>query len=162
MLRARAGSVLFILCLCCFHGCVRAFTSTWTPCADEAGAGSLAHEHFLDRLNGRRIVFVGDSLSRYQYLELAYYAVYGLCPDEHDPEYILSEASFNSDWTRFYHESSQLLTSNNSTFQTTETCFCSRSWLQPGSVNEQRVFQYSDVEVRTRAARGRTHAYVNN
>lgn len=92
-------------------------------------------------------------MSRYQYLELGYYAIYGLCPNQYAPEYVLSESSFGGDWSNFYFRSSQILTVHNETVQATETCFCARAFLQPGSVNEQRMFQYTDVEVRTRAAR---------
>ena len=34
------------------------------PCRSETGASSLAHEDALNRLAGRRIVFIGDSITR--------------------------------------------------------------------------------------------------
>jgi hypothetical protein len=36
----------------------------WVLCTEETGAGSARHELFLNRLNGRRIVFVGDCILR--------------------------------------------------------------------------------------------------
>lgn len=42
------------------------FDSLDRTCSDETGPGSLAHSHVLDRLNDKRVVFVGDSVTRYQ------------------------------------------------------------------------------------------------
>lgn len=37
----------------------------WMPCWAEQGTGSPRHEQVLDLLNGRKLAFVGDSLTRY-------------------------------------------------------------------------------------------------
>lgn len=37
---------------------------SWIPCADEAGVNSTRHEEVLNLLNGRKLAFVGDSLTR--------------------------------------------------------------------------------------------------
>lgn len=122
-------------------------------CSREAGTGSRSHERALDRLNGRRIVFVGDSVSRYQYLELAYFAIYGVCPDQKAaPEYILSaySAGFHEEtrWPSFYNSSTSQLNFKGDVRWSKETCFCARTDLAPGKVFENRAFEYQDSEVR--------------
>lgn len=118
-------------------------------CANEAGVGSHAHEQTLDRLNGRSVVLLGDSVTRYQYLELAYYIVYGYCPSRETlpGQYILSEQGWES-WDAFYKASSEQLTARTDKIVTSEHCFCSRAFLWPGRVHEARTFRYNDFEVR--------------
>jgi hypothetical protein len=121
-------------------------------CAWEAGRGSRSHERALNRLNGRGIVFVGDSVSRYQYLELAYYVTHGKCPDKLAPEYILSAyaAGFPeaTRWISFYNSSTSQLNFKGDVRWSKETCFCARMDLLPGQVVENRAFEYQDIEVR--------------
>lgn len=134
------------------NGCVadaRAAEVLRHGCAHEQGVGSRAHSNALDRLNGRKLVFVGDSISRYQYLELASYIVTGRCPAQNRTDYILSERSWQQ-WPAFHRGSSDQLNTRSDTFRATETCFCTRERLLPGEVNEQRSFLYSDIEVRVR------------
>lgn len=37
----------------------------WTLCSLEGGPGSIRHEEFVSRLDGRKVVFLGDCLLRY-------------------------------------------------------------------------------------------------
>jgi hypothetical protein len=41
-------------------------------CSGEDGVGSARHEQVLDLLNGRKLAFVGDSLTRYDSNTSAY------------------------------------------------------------------------------------------
>jgi hypothetical protein len=130
-------------------------------CDKETGSGSLAHEHVLDRLNGRKLILIGDSVSRYQYLELAFYVLFGKCPDKDSSNYILSERTYSTDlgtrdWAKFYAETSKQLNVKSTKFSSTETCFCARLSLSPGSVIEQRAFQYTDIQVRANTTPGCT------
>jgi hypothetical protein len=131
--------------------CDRAYANELVKhvCAHETGTGSRAHENTIDRLSGRHLVFIGDSVSRYQYLALAYYVVTGKCADPNSAEYILSELSFSGSWETFYKRTSEMLTIENQKFRTTETCFCSRLALRPGKLVENRSFQYTDMQVRS-------------
>jgi hypothetical protein len=115
-------------------------------CASEKGPHSIVHEHYLNRLDGKRIVFIGDSITRYQYLELAYYLTRGKCPDPQDEGYILSEAKHAS-WRQFYKASSSALNLDADNFNSRELCLCSRTDLAPGKVMEERTFTYTDVQV---------------
>jgi hypothetical protein len=90
-------------------------------CGEQTGMPSGLHE------NGKRIVFLEDSTARFQYLELAYYTVYGFCPDTLMPDrYVLDERGFKS-WQRFYNASSDILNVCNNNVSSTEICVCSRS-----------------------------------
>jgi hypothetical protein len=144
----RAVQVVFVVCTLLASG---AFANELIKhvCAHETGMGSRAHENAIDRLSDRYLVFIGDSLSRYQYLALAYYLVTGKCADPSSGEYILSERSFDRNWPRFYKRTSEILTTQNQKFRTTETCFCSRIDLKPGKLVENRSFRYSDIQVRS-------------
>lgn len=93
-------------------------------------------------------MFLGDSVQRYQYLELAYYVVYGRCPSRAGKHFILAEVR-DDNWTKFYQESSEQLNRSDDFYQSTEVCFCTRLALEPGLVHEQRLFQYSDLQART-------------
>ena len=87
-------------------------------------------------------------LCRYQYLELAYYLTYGLCPDEtSEYGYILSEKAY-SGWAEFFKNSSDVLNVHNPPIYTREVCLCNRINLQPKMVNERRHFTYQDIQVR--------------
>ena len=61
-----------LLCVVCLQllqrVCAEGFELLERLCANETGVGTFAHKHVLDRLNGRRIIFVGDSVTRYQVL----------------------------------------------------------------------------------------------
>jgi hypothetical protein len=117
-------------------------------CDEETGKHSGSHEEYLNRLNGKRIVFVGDSGSRYQYLELAHYLVYGTCPDAGTMPYMLNEVTYTN-WNDFYYNTSAMLSVNSGVFRSTETCFCTRyeNRLSPEDSLENRIFTYVDIEV---------------
>jgi hypothetical protein len=128
--------------------CVMPLDIVSHKCNKQSGPHSWHHEEYLKRLDGRRIVFIGDSITRYQYLELAYYIVYGSCPDRTGERgYIISEMEFSS-WPDFYKKSSDTLTVQNELFLSTELCVCTRLELSPGMTHEIRTFTYIDVEVR--------------
>eukprot|EP00892_Ulva_mutabilis_P008726 jgi/Ulvmu1/6225/UM028_0083.1 len=112
-------------------------------CADEHGPGSEAHEAAINRLDGKRIVFIGDVSVRYQYLELAYYLSHGRCPDPDDANYILDQDRFD-DFNEFYRVSSQVLNIRRVDIRSREVCICTRLALEPGQVEEQRSYVYED------------------
>lgn len=112
--------------------------------------GSRRHVEWIKKLNGRRIVFLGDSPLRFQYLALGYYLAHGSCPDTQKPEqpgHILSEQSFET-WNQFFQQTSAALVARNDAFRTTEVCMCSRMAKEPMQVTEQRTFTYQDVQGR--------------
>jgi hypothetical protein len=114
-------------------------------CSQERGPRSRAHQTYVDRLDGKRIVFVGDSTVRYQYLELAYFLAHGVCPESD----LLDEHAFDG-WKDFYNHTSALLGHTTERYRTTEICLCARSegWpVEPGTVSEDRHFSYIDNEV---------------
>ena len=43
---------------------------SWALCADEKGLWSATYNRTIELLDMQRVTFVGDSLGRYQYLEL--------------------------------------------------------------------------------------------
>ena len=74
---------------------------------------------------GEHIVFIGDSLTRYQFLSFAYLK---LCRGDKTPDYLISENAFDS-WVHFYENSTAELKSC--------TCDCFRNYDVPeeGNVN---------------------------
>ena len=105
-----------------------------------------SHDQAMQALNGKRIYFVGDSITRYQYLELAYFAAHKRCPDPTRPFYVLSEAWFNG-WDDFYASVSAHLEVESDTHRTSEISMASRILLRPLFVGEHRTFHYEDAKV---------------
>lgn len=105
-----------------------------------------SHDQAMQALNGKRIYFVGDSITRYQYLELAYFAAHKRCPDPTRPFYVLSEAWFNG-WDDFYASVSAHLEVETETHRTSEISMASRILLRPLLVGEHRTFHYEDAKV---------------
>ena len=112
-------------------------------CSLETGPESISYEWAVSRLNGRKIVLIGDSRVRFQYLELAYFIVHARCPDKASPSYILEP----KEWPTFFKESTEQLNRRTEQYTAEETCLCRRLDLKPGQVSEQRVFSYSDFQV---------------
>lgn len=139
------------LALALFVTVTRAVRLLDVTCAHESGLGSHAHEDTLNKLNERSVVFIGDSVSRYQYLELAYYVVHGVCPsrDAHPGKYILSELGW-PDWDTYFRETSEQVTRATSKSISVERCFCRRAELSPGRAQELRTFRYNDFQVSPR------------
>jgi hypothetical protein len=82
---------------------------------------------------------------RYQYLELAYFLLHGVCPDST----MLDEHSYSS-WKDFYNQTSAILDHSSYRVSSTEVCLCARAegWpVVPGTVSEDRHFLYLDAEV---------------
>jgi len=100
---------------------------------------------FKETLNTTHVVFVGDSVSRYQYLALAYYLVHERVLNRSLVDNISFEKTFGShttDWQRFFYFSSSVLTSSLPSLTTSEVCFCTRSQTNdPVRNREQRHFQ---------------------
>lgn len=115
-------------------------------CLDEFGPMN-SHDEAIQALDGKRIYFVGDSITRYQYLELAYFAAHKRCPDPTQPHYILSEAWFEG-WNDFYANVSTQLEVNTETHRTSELSMATRITLRPLDVCEHRTFHYEDAKVR--------------
>ena len=103
------------------------------------------HAWALDQLNGRTVVFIGDSRVRFQYLQLAYFVVHARCPDKTSPDYILTYGKHG--FKTFFETSSRQLNSKTDSHSADETCICHRTELRPGKVEEHRVFTYSDIQV---------------
>lgn len=101
-----------------------------------------------------RLVFVGDSVTRYQYLSLAYYLRYGRWWDgpRDGPNNLMNAHSFrhpahpNDDWNEFFLQSNRLL-------YPFEACDCRRSPNSSDTVLERRYFH--DTE------RNNTLVYIN-
>lgn len=94
-----------------------------------------------------------------QYLELAYYVVYGRCPDQRSPVYILGEdfglpKGQRRSWAQMYKDSETQLRVTNKRYTTSEECSCFRTGLKPGQVKERRTFKYRDIKVRAHASQG--------
>jgi hypothetical protein len=137
-------------------------------CADEKGPLSSRHNRTLDLLNGRSIMFIGDSTTRYQYLELAYYTIYGQCPDPLSDSYILSESvireradqvgkSEAQRWATFYRQTTAQLNANLGSRWSREACFCSRMGGHH-PIAETRLFSMEDAEVCPLPSRLSQHA----
>ena len=99
-----------------------------------------------------RLVFIGDSLTRYQYLSLAYWLRYGRWFDPSVyPNNLLNAHSFhhdyhpNDDWNEFFIQSNRIL-------QPFELCDCSRQERKHIAV-ERRYFHES--------TRNNTLVYIN-
>jgi hypothetical protein len=116
-------------------------------CKSETGPGSRQHQRALDILGGHVITFIGDSVTRYQYLELAYYLARGVCPADEDEQSVTSEMQWGG-WHAFYRGSSALLNHETDSGVSSETCFCTRAELAPGRVHELRSFRYDGAQVR--------------
>lgn len=115
-------------------------------CLDELGPLN-SHDEAIQALDGKRIFFVGDSITRYQYLELAYFAAHKRCPDPTRPHYVLSEAWFKG-WNDFYAKVSTHLEVETETHRTSELSMATRITLGPLHVCEHRTFHYEDSKVR--------------
>lgn len=115
-------------------------------CPDPYGEYSPDQERFIDALNGKKVVFIGDSITRYQYLELASFLTHGLCVNATDPGehgYYLSHQGYSS-WHEFYTKSSDALNFQSALLNTREMCLCARIKLAPGYATEHRTYTYHD------------------
>ena len=96
---------------------------------------------------------VGDSVTRYQYIELAFYVTYGLCPEERKRRGfktpILQTAAFAEGWPAFYKKSSQVLNAVSPQRQTHETCACVKLYHTDGTATSEEIrnFFYTDAQV---------------
>lgn len=86
------------------------------------------------RPTGLRLVMIGDSVTRYQYLSLAYFLRYGYWVDPHQvTENLVHEKSFEGGWEQFYTETTKLLSP-------LEKCDCYREeWPNKFEVDEHVV-----------------------
>lgn len=109
--------------------------------------GSRRHVDWINKLNGRRIVFAGDSPLRFQYLSLGYYLAHGQCPDAENGPDIMSEEAFDT-WEEFFQETSAALSVKTDAYRTLDVCMCHRKSKQPYLATEQRTFTYQDVQGR--------------
>eukprot|EP00892_Ulva_mutabilis_P004682 jgi/Ulvmu1/2586/UM014_0037.1 len=116
-------------------------------CVDEFGPNNT-HSRAMDALDGKRIFFVGDSITRYQYLELAYFAAHKRCPDPLRPDYVLSESWYGG-FNDFYAHASASLEVNTDTHRTSELSMATRIKLRPLRVCEHRTFHYEDAQGRS-------------
>ena len=114
-------------------------------CSDEAGP-SNTWEKAMQTLDGKRLFFVGDSITRYQYLELAYFAAHKRCPDPTRSDYVLCEAWYGG-FNEFYAHASSSLNVVTDTHRTYERSMAARVKLQPSRVCEHRTFHYQDSKV---------------
>jgi len=82
----------------------------------------LDHAETLRRLRGSNVVIIGDSLTRYQYLNLAYW----LKTKKWRSPYPLNENEQNHmSWAAFFELTNQRLGGS-------ETCDCYRPWWETG------------------------------
>lgn len=95
-------------------------------------------------LSGKHIVMIGDSIMRYQYLNLAYHFVHG-----HSPDFEFFEKSGHwgkyadeNFWRKFYNQSNQLLKSD----QSKATCDCWRAKCCDDTI-ENRYFSHQQRNV---------------
>lgn len=116
---------------------------------------ALAHAVSLIRARPRNLhlVFLGDSVTRYQYLSLAYFLRWGRWFDPHQLHSHLVDAHSyrhpyhpDQDWNEFFWQSNRLL-------HPLETCDCQRSRNTNTAVLERRYFY--DVQ------RNNTLTYIN-
>ena len=125
-----------------------------TACTEEQGFGSERHNRTLDLLNGQRVAMVGDSVTRYEYIELAFYITHGQCPEERKQRglstIILQTAVFGKAKKPFFLKSSEVLNTVSAQRQAHETCACiekTRHTDGPATAEEIRDFFYRDAEV---------------
>ena len=98
-------------------------------------------ELIRERPRNLRLIFLGDSVTRYQYLSLAYFLRHGRWFDHHvtDRNNLVSAHSFHhpmhpsEDWNEFFLQSNRML-------YPMEVCDCLRSW--DGSVLVERRYFY--------------------
>lgn len=79
-------------------------------------------------LSNKTLTFVGDSISRYQYLSLAHFLVHGRFIQRYSDDNgtsLTNEHTWPS-WPEFYSKGSQQLHVNSSTVTSTESCDCYR------------------------------------
>jgi hypothetical protein len=138
-------ATFLVLLLKCYADNRLAMEISMHACRSERGPNSYSHEWTLNRLNGKKIMLIGDSVTRYQYLEFAYYVVYGKCPEQ-DKDYVISEEWYDG-WDDFFTKTSTVLSVDSPPIRTQETCLCAREELIPGRVSETRVFTYVDKQV---------------
>lgn len=116
------------------------FLSLTTPVGS-----SDANFDYIRALSGKTIVIIGDSISRYQYLNLVYFIEYSAWPPEVGGEgkYNLpasvcneKESGWNNSFNTFFKGSNEKLLGH-------ETCDCFRS---PGWVIENRQYYNPDLD----------------
>jgi hypothetical protein len=88
-----------------------------------------------NRPSGLRIVFLGDSITRYQSLSLIHYLHTGYWVDEDMKPNFLQEHSFH-DWTEFFNYSTMYLNGPE-----TFLCDCYRNYI--GNANQRRIMDVS-------------------
>lgn len=100
-------------------------------------------------LQGRHILLMGDSVTRYMYLSLAHYLTHGHWPDPiiNSGEQNVCWEGTHSSWPTFYEYTNAKLNVGNST----EFCDCYRSGISseyPYNVSENRFFAIADEDIR--------------
>ena len=102
--------------------------------ADEKDIGKVGNEtriHF--KVNNLRLVFMGDSVTRYQYLDFIYYLHTGQWIQNDDYPNLVAEKTFGS-WIEFYNIT-------NGAFDGKEKCDCYRAGkFDPLSIFETRYY----------------------
>jgi hypothetical protein len=68
-----------------------------------------ASKHGAKRPSGLRLAFVGDSLTRYQYLSLVYYLRHGQWDEDGNYPNMAAEMPFQRDWSSFYMYTNTIL-----------------------------------------------------
>jgi hypothetical protein len=92
-------------------------------------------------LSNKTLTFVGDSLSRYQYLSLAYFLTHGRYMQRYGTDGINRTLAHEMTWanfTIFYSEGSKLLQRHSAAINVTEACDCYRIRLDH-NVREDRT-----------------------
>lgn len=117
LLKGREVSRLLVIALAAFLGGYRMLQSGGST-NEESLILQLTASATDDRPTGLRLVMMGDSVTRYQYLSLAYFLRYGYWfdPNETTPN-LVNEKSFASavnasqelEWAHFYAETTKLL-----------------------------------------------------
>jgi hypothetical protein len=89
-------------------------------------------EYFLNHLANKRIVFIGDSVTRYQYIALVYSLSTGHFLNTSLNPNLVEEKTWTS-WTEFYKRSTEMLLPY-------EYCDCFRDSVHPNRQNENRYY----------------------
>jgi hypothetical protein len=106
--------------------------------------------HCPSRCSAARSTIKYVQLSRYQYLELAYYLVNGRCQDVEDPGddgFILNLYTYRN-IADYHKRSPNALTRDTEDVYSKEFLFGSRVSMKQGYTKEDRTFMYTDKKVR--------------
>ena len=118
-------------------------------CGNLSGVSRWLLSHGLDWLKGKHIVFIGSSISRYQYLNLAYHMLHREPPpfdmtdsglemmDQMNVTRPPKAGDYEGYWATFYRASNLCLNANGRGGR--EVCDCYRGWGKSDHVRERDV-----------------------